>query len=171
MLGRAQLLSLDCGICCTPHLTSICGTRPFFGGSGRRAVAHTRPAFPKNASGPVGIPLIRGASGAGWSTQPKGVIAWGEDALRPKEIIQLPRHTGQIRPAASTAGRSATRQLNQQNTAFPGLLHFILETYLIMLSVKQGGINYYFWVFGMIRPGIEPQSLGPLANTLRLSQW
>ena len=32
------------GICCTPHLTGKCGTRPFFGGSGRRAVAHTRPA-------------------------------------------------------------------------------------------------------------------------------
>ena len=33
--------------------------------SGRRAVAHTRPAFPQNAYGPVGIPLIRGASGEG----------------------------------------------------------------------------------------------------------
>ena len=42
----------------------------FFGGSGRRAVAHTRPAFPKNAYGPVSIPLIRGASGAGQWTQP-----------------------------------------------------------------------------------------------------
>ena len=35
----------------------------FFGGSGRRALAHTRPAFPKNAYGPVGIPFIRGTSG------------------------------------------------------------------------------------------------------------
>ena len=26
-----------------------------------------------------------------------------------------------------------------------------------MLSVKQGGINYHFWVFGLTRPGIEPQ--------------
>ena len=43
----------------------------FFGGSGRRAVAHTRPAFPKNAYSPVGIPLIRGASGAGRLIQPK----------------------------------------------------------------------------------------------------
>ena len=34
-----------------------------------------------------------------------------------------------------------------------------------MLSIKQGGIKYYFWVFGMTRPGIEPQSLGPLVNT------
>ena len=42
----------------------------FFGGSGRRAVAHTRPVFPKNAYGSVGIPLIRGASGAGRLTQP-----------------------------------------------------------------------------------------------------
>ena len=33
-----------------------------------------------------------------------------------------------------------------------------------MVRVKQEGIKYYFWVFGMTRPGIEPQSPGPLAN-------
>ena len=60
----------SCGICYSPHLTSKCGTRPFLGGTGRRAVAHTHPAFPKNAYGPFGIPLIRGASGAGRLTQP-----------------------------------------------------------------------------------------------------
>ena len=56
----------------------------FYGGSGRRAVAHTRPTFPKNAYGPVGIPLIRGASGAGRRTQPPrrewkpgGKAPWG----------------------------------------------------------------------------------------------
>ena len=30
------------------------------------------------------------------------------------------------------------------NTPFPGLLHFTLDTYLILLSVKQGGIKYHF---------------------------
>ena len=25
-----------------------------------------------------------------------------------------------------------------------------------MLSFKQGGIKYHFWVFGMSQPGIEP---------------
>ena len=29
-------------------------------------------------------------------------------------------------------------------TPFPGLLHFTLDSYLIMLSVKQAGIKYYF---------------------------
>ena len=29
-------------------------------------------------------------------------------------------------------------------TPFPGLLHFTLDPYLIMLSVKQGGIKYRF---------------------------
>ena len=38
-----------------------------------------------------------------------------------------------------------------------------------MLSVKQGGIKYNFRVFGMTRPGIEPRSHGPLANTLLIS--
>ena len=37
-----------------------------------------------------------------------------------------------------------------------------------MLSVKQGGIKYYFWVFGMTRPGIEPRSPESLANTLAI---
>ena len=38
--------------------------------------------------------------------------------------------------------------------------------YLILLSVKKGGIKYHFESFGMARPGIEPRSPGPLANTL-----
>ena len=46
--------------------------------------------------------------------------------------------------------------------SFPGLLYFTLDLYLIMLSVKQGGIKYHF----LTRPGIEPRSPGPLANTL-----
>ena len=69
------------GICWPPHLTGKCGRRPFYGGSGRRAVAHTRPAFPKNAYGPLGIPLIRGAGQ--WTQtllrewKPEGKAPWG----------------------------------------------------------------------------------------------
>ena len=29
-------------------------------------------------------------------------------------------------------------------TPYPGLLHFTLDTNLILLSVKQGGIKYHF---------------------------
>ena len=29
-------------------------------------------------------------------------------------------------------------------TVFPGLIHFTLDPYLIMLSVKQSGIKYHF---------------------------
>ena len=46
------------------------------------------------------------------------------------------------------------------------LLHFTLDTYLILLIVKQGGIKYHFKVFGMTWPRIEPKSPGPLANML-----
>ena len=53
-------------------------------------------------------------------------------------------------------------------TPFLGLLHFTLDTYLIMLSVKQGGNKYHFLkVFRMIRPGIEPRSPRPLANSTK----
>ena len=31
-------------------------------------------------------------------------------------------------------------------TPFPGLLHFTLDLYLIMLSVKQGGIKYHILI-------------------------
>ena len=33
-----------------------------------------------------------------------------------------------------------------------------------MLSVKQGGNNHYFWVFGMTWPGIEPWVSGVHSN-------
>ena len=36
----------------------------------------------------------------------------------------------------------------------------------MILSVKQGDIEYHFWVFGMIQPGIELRSPGPLVHTL-----
>ena len=38
------------------------------------------------------------------------------------------------------------------------------DPYLTMLSVKQGGIKYHFWVFGMTWPGIEIRSSWPLAS-------
>ena len=55
----------------------------------------------------------------------------------------------------------------------PGLLHFTLDPYLIMLSDKQGCIKYHFWHFGMGQPGIESRSPGPLANTklIRPNGW
>ena len=103
---------LICGIWWPPHPTGMCGTRPFFGGSEGRAVAHTRPAFQKNAYGPIGIPLIRGVSGTGW-WPPKGVKALGEGPLRPKEISRYQHILGQISAADNTAGRRATRHLER----------------------------------------------------------
>ena len=57
------------------------------------------------------------------------------------------------------------RGVVESATLFTGLLHFTLDPYPMMLSVKQGGIKYYFLVFAMTRPGIEPQSPEQLANT------
>ena len=37
-----------------------------------------------------------------------------------------------------------TPRYGEGTTPFPGLLHFTLDTYLILLSVKQGGIIYHF---------------------------
>ena len=40
------------------------------------------------------------------------------------------------------------RCVREGATPFPGLLHFTLDTYLILLSVKQGGIKYHFYFYG-----------------------
>ena len=39
---------------------------------------------------------------------------------------------------------ATTPRCREGATPFPGLLHFTLDPYLIKLSVKQGGIKYYF---------------------------
>ena len=36
------------------------------------------------------------------------------------------------------------RGIGEAATPYPGLLHFTLDPYLIMLSAKQGGIKYHF---------------------------
>ena len=41
-----------------------------------------------------------------------------------------------------------------------------IDNYLVLLSVKQGGIGIIFKVFSMTRPGIEPRSPGLLDSTL-----
>ena len=39
---------------------------------------------------------------------------------------------------------ATTSRYREGATPFPGLLRFTLNTYLILLSVKQGGIKYHF---------------------------
>ena len=52
--------------------------------------------------------------------------------------------------------------------SFPWIAALILDPYLIMLSVKRGGIKYHFWVFGMTRLGIESRFPRTLVNTLTI---
>ena len=148
-----------CGICCSPHLTGKCGTRPFLGGSGRRAVAHTRPAFPKNAYGPVGIPLIRGASGAGRSNPPPE----GGNSLggRPPEADgNYP--AAETHPARSTLQPAQLAEVRPDNwiskiLRFPtsNLVSFIFikshhftEAYLVLLykTSHTSFVLFFFWL-------------------------
>ena len=50
----------------------------------------------------------------------------------------------QGRPEGSLFNNYYTELVGEGATPFPGLLHFTLDTYLILLSVKQGGTEYYF---------------------------
>ena len=60
------------------------------------------PSIPKNAYGPGDEP-----------NPPKGINAWGEGPLRPKEISRYRDTLGQIRAVDNMAGRSATRELER----------------------------------------------------------
>ena len=90
-----------------PTLRACMAQGLFYGGTGRRAVAHTRPEFAKNALGPVGLPLVRGDSGAGQWTQPPskggkslgGKAPWGR-----RKLSRCQDTLGQIR-ASSQHGR------------------------------------------------------------------
>ena len=56
--------------------------------------------------------------------------------------------------------------VGEGDNPFSWLLLFTLDPYLILLTIKQGGIKDHFWVFGMTRLRIELRSSGPVANTL-----
>ena len=51
-------------------------------------------------------------------------------------------------------------------TPYPGLLHFTLDLYLIMLSVKQGGIKYHFLSLWYDSTWDWTRSPRPLVDTL-----
>ena len=51
------------------------------------------------------------------------------------------------------------------------MLHFTLDTYLILQCVKQVGIKYHFKVFGMTRAGNEPRFPPDHWRTLRCSSY
>ena len=56
--------------------------------------------------------------------------------------------------------------------SFPGLLHFTLDAYLIMLSVKQGGIKYHFFKsLVWLNLGLNPDLPGHWWTLYLLGQW
>ena len=130
-----------CGICYSPDLTSKCGTRPFFGGTGRKAVAHTRPGVSQKSlrphrHSPYYGRLRRRAINP---TLPKEVKTWGEGPWGRRKSSNCQDAPGRICAAVNTADRSATRQLNQQNTA---LFHFKLSLFYIhQISPLHEGLS------------------------------
>ena len=105
---------LICSICCSPHLTGKCGTRVFLRWGRAQGQSPHAPGIPKNAYGPVNIPLIRGATVARrWAPPSEGGKSLGERPPRLKEISRYRVTLRQIRDADNTASWSATRQLER----------------------------------------------------------
>ena len=70
---------LICSICCSPHLTGNCGTRPFFKWVRAQDRSPHAPGISKNAYGTVGIPYPGRLSHRAMNpTRPKGVKALGK---------------------------------------------------------------------------------------------
>ena len=90
----------------------------FLGGTGRRAVAHTRPAFAKMPTAPSAFPWLGAPQAPGDEPHPPegGKSLGGEGPLRLKEISRYWDTLGQIRAADNTAGRNATRHLESCQT-------------------------------------------------------
>ena len=55
--------------------------------------------------------------------------------------------------------------------SFPWIALFILDTYLILLSVSKEVSSTIFKVFGMTRPGIKPRSPDSWRTLYPLDQW
>ena len=147
---------LICGIWWPPHLTSMGGARPFFGGSGRRVGAHTCPAFPKMPTTPSAFP----SGGGRWTQPPEGGKILGEDPLRPKEISRYRDTLSQIRAADNTAGRRATRQLERCQTE--------IDLRYLLLAPPNGQVwhkAFLWWVRAQDRspnaPGISQKCPQP----------
>ena len=67
------------------------------------------------------------------------------------ELVHLPYIVSKVKLAIIVEGNrkapfsiATTPRCRGGGYSFPGLLYFTLDTYLIILSVKQGGIKYHF---------------------------
>ncbi len=97
--------------------------KAFLGGSGRRAGAHTHPAFLKMPTASSAFPLLGAPQAlADIPNRPEGGKNLGEGPLTPKEISRYRDTLGQICAADNTAGRSSTRQLERYRPILISLL-------------------------------------------------
>ena len=86
---------LICGIRFPLHPTGICGTRPFLVGPSAGPEPTRTRHFQKMPTAPSAFPLL-GTPQAPCNNSPKGVKAWGQGPLRPKEISRYRDTLGQI---------------------------------------------------------------------------
>ena len=118
-----------------------------FGSSEQRAVAHTRPAFPKIPTAPSAFPLLGAHQVPGDEPNPpEGSKSLAGGPLRPKEISRYLDTLGQIRAADNTAGRSATRHLEMCQT----------EIDLRYLFTAPPNGQVWHKAFFMVGPGAGP---------------
>ena len=83
-------------------------------------------------------------------------------------LIILKKKKGKVGDPKALFSIATTPKYGRGCSSLHGLLHFTLDLYLKMLSVKQGDIKYHFYVSSMTRPVIEPRHRGPVVNTLTI---
>ena len=119
MSGRAVLLSLDCSTLPLIYTLYRWVLSKDVSSTIFKVFGMTRPGIENRHPRPL-------ANTTHWANEPVKLSTIVESY--PKAPFQYLLHRG--------VGRGAT--------PFPGLLYFTLDTYLILVSVKQGGIKYHF---------------------------
>ena len=103
--------------------------------------SHMRPAFPKNAYGPVGIPLIRGTSGAGRSPPPDGGNNLGGRPPAAVGKIQLPRHTRPDPRRSQHGGPKCDRTIESAKSCSYKKQLFTFSSALVLVATADGLVH------------------------------
>ena len=68
-----------------------------------------------------------------------------------------PLHHGHLLKGGVLFIIDTTTKCREGHYSFTRISSLTLDPYFIIVCAKQVGIEYYFWVFSMTRPGIEPR--------------
>ena len=120
--------------------------KAFYGGSGRRAVAHTRPTFPKMPTAPSAFSWLEAPTRHAINpTLPKEVKAWGEGPLRPRKSPGTETHSARSVPQITRPAEVLPGNWRGQTD---GDLRYLLLTHARHFQNAYGPVPMVIWLSG-----------------------